>query len=105
MWTGQRRGFEKLKLDDFDIFESIRNKVGGGSMIGIHSSLNGKLVSEYSDEFELLVVQGTIAKKSVRIMTRYGPQESWLEENRLLFFASLEEEITKAELNGCSIFI
>ena len=53
----------KLKLDDFDIFESIRNKVGGGSMIGIHSSLNGKLVSEYSDEFELLVVQATIAKK------------------------------------------
>ena len=38
-------------------------------------------------------------------MTGYGPQESWLEENRLLFFASLEEEITKAELNGCSIFI
>ena len=38
-------------------------------------------------------------------MTGYGPQESWLEENRLLFFASLEEEITKAELKGCSIFI
>ena len=38
-------------------------------------------------------------------MTGYGPQETWSSEQRMPFFMTLEEEITKAELAGRSILI
>ena len=34
----------KLKIDDWEIFESIRKKQSGGSMIGVHVSLQPILI-------------------------------------------------------------
>ena len=46
-------------MENYIIFESIRKiKQKGGSMLGVHVDLHPVLVSEYSDEFELLVVEG-----------------------------------------------
>ena len=42
---------------EFVVFEAIRAKKGGGTMIAIHEDLNPKLVEEYNDDFELLVVE------------------------------------------------
>ena len=47
----------KLKLPDFISFEAIRTKKGGGTLIAAHVDLNPKLIVEYSDDFELLVVE------------------------------------------------
>ena len=53
----------KFKMENFNIFESIRDKSSGGSLLGVHCSLNPKLISEYSSEFELLVVETDIGGK------------------------------------------
>ena len=47
----------KLRIKDFEVFEAIRNKAKGGSAIGAHKGLKPFLIQEYSDEFELLVVE------------------------------------------------
>ena len=39
------------------------------------------LIEEYSDEFELIVVQVKIGEKEVRLMVGYGPQENWKKED------------------------
>ena len=39
------------------VFEAIRKRKGGGTLIAVHEDLNPKLIEEYCDEFEILVVQ------------------------------------------------
>ena len=54
----------QLKINDFIIFESIRkNKEKGGSILGIHNSLEPVLIEEYSDNFELIVADMCQAKR------------------------------------------
>ena len=96
----------KLKMDpEFEIFEAIRNKKGGGTVIAAHKDLNPKLVEEHSEEFELLVVEVKTEETPIRIISGYGPQENWDEEKRIHFFLTLEIEIEKAELAGKAIII
>ena len=95
----------KIAIAEWEIFEAIRNKAGGGTMIGVKKALEPILVEEYSGEIELLVVEAKMSDKHVRIMLGYGPQETWPLEQRLPFFEALEEEITKAGLNGTSVII
>ena len=94
-----------FKIDGYDIFESIRNKVKGGTAIGIKADLKPVLIEEYSDQFELLVVEIKAGNRDIRIMSGYGPQENWPEADRKPFFLALEEEIIKAELAGKSVII
>ena len=96
----------KLHMDpSFVIFEAIRKKKFGGTMIAIHQDLNPKLIEEYSDDFELLIVEVETKDSAIRVMSGCGPQENWEEEKRILFFLQLEIEIEKAELAGKSILI
>ena len=95
----------KLKIENFEIFEAIRKKQSGGSLIGAHKALNPILISEYSEDFELIVIEIKIKNKEIRVMTGYGPQETWSEDERMPFFLALEQEIIKAGLQGKSIFI
>ena len=74
-------------------------------MLGVHESLKPVLVSEYSEKFELLVVEVEAGERGIRIMTGYGPQECWSSEERMPFFTALEEEITKAEMNNKAVVI
>ena len=96
---------DSLKIENFEVFEAIRNKQGGGTVIGVHKALAPVLIEEYSEDFELLVVEVKINNKEIRIITGYGPQETWPENERMPFFQALEKEIIKAELNGKSMFI
>ena len=72
-------------------------------MVGVHKAMNPVLIEEYSNEFELLVVEIKIANRNIRIMSGYGPQENWPEAERMQFFTALEKEIVKAELENKSI--
>ena len=95
-----------FKLENFVIFEAIRkNKEKGGTMIGIHEGLKPVLIEEYNETFELIVTEIDVEKKKVRVMSGYGPQETWTEEERMPFWVSLEKEIASAEINGRSIII
>ena len=95
----------KIKVENFEIFEAIRTKAKGGTVIGVHTGMKPVLIKEYSEEFELLVVEVKAASKEIRIVTGYGPQETWPIAVRMPFFNALEEEIVKAELAGKSIVI
>ena len=95
----------KIKIENFTLFEAIRNKHGGGTVIGVHNSLKPMLISDHCEEFELLVVEIVAGKKQVRIISGYGPQESWSEQERIPFFLALDKEILKAELQGKSVII
>ena len=108
IFTIQETHFRKkgtLKIEGFDIFESIRNKQKGGTMIGVHKALNPVLIEQYEGDFELLVVEIEIAKEQIRIISGYGPQENWTEADRLPFFSALEVEVNKAEMEGKSIIL
>ena len=66
-----------IKIEGFEIFEAIRKKSKGGTLLAVHKALSPVLVKEYSEEFELLVVESKIGGKEIRIITGYGPQENW----------------------------
>ena len=95
----------KISIENFEIFESIRKKAKGGTMIGVHKGLYPCLIQEYDSDFELLVIEVKISNKEIRIMSGYGPQECWPERDRIPFFLALEQEIIKAENSGKSILI
>ena len=99
----RRKG--KIQIDDFVIFEAIRKAKGGGTLIACHEDLKPKLIEEYEDDFELLVVEIKANEKDIRVISGYGPQENWPEEKRMPFFVALETEIEKAVLAGKSILI
>ena len=73
IFTIQETNFFKerrFKLDDFEVFESIRqNKEKGGILIGIHKSLQPVLIEEYEEKFELMVMEIKIANKEIRVIS------------------------------------
>ena len=73
----RKKGKLNERLNDFEVFEAIRKKVKGGTLIAVHKSLKPVLIEEHSEEFELLVVEAKIGNKEVRVMSGYGPQENW----------------------------
>ena len=74
-------------------------------MIGLHVNLNPVLIKEYSEQFELLVVEIAVNTNRIRVISGYGPQENWDEKQRLQFFEALESEIASAELEARSVII
>ena len=80
----------RFKLDNFHVFEAIRkNKEKGGSMLVIHKDLNPVLVKEHNDTFELIVVEIVTQNIKIRVITGYGPQESWKEGEKMPFWLAL----------------
>ena len=100
----QKKGM--FKMDGFHVFEAIRQtKQKGGSMLGIHVDLEPVLVKEYSETFELLVVEISAGRRKLRVITGYGPQENWEDKEKLPFFHALEDEIVKSEFEGREVII
>ena len=99
-----RKGRIKMH-PSFVIFEAIRKAKHGGTMCAVHDDYSPKLIEEYNDPFELLVVEIETKVNSVRLITGCGPQENWDEGKRVSFFIALESEIVKAEIAGTSIII
>ena len=51
-------------------------------MIGVHKALSPFLITELNDPFELLVVEIKIGKREIRLISGYGPQESFFLSTR-----------------------
>ena len=47
----------------------------------------------------------TVGRRDIRVISGYGPQESWKPEDKMPFFVSLEEEVPKAEIAGKPVII
>ena len=101
----KRKGRLNDKFSEFEIFEAIRKKQKGGTIIGAHKSLDPILIEEYSEDFELLVIEIKIGGRDIRVISGYGPQENWIKEDRIPFFKALEEEIIKAKSNEKAVYI
>ena len=101
----KRKGRLNAKFPDFQLFEAIRKKQKGGTLIGAHKSLDPILVEEYSEDFELLVIEVRINGKDIRKMTGYGPQENWTINEKMQFLKALEEEVIKAKSSDKYIYI
>ena len=96
----------RFEINKYIIFEAIRKgKQKGGSMLGVHVDLCPVLVQEYSDKFELIVVEVQVGDTCIRIMTGYGPQEGWEEVEKMPFFEALESEVARAEFAGKSVIV
>ena len=85
-----RKGRMTGKLNDFDFFEAIRKKQKGGTLIGVHKRLDPILIKEYSDEFELIIVEVKLGERYVRIMSGYGPRENWKLDDKCHFSVHLK---------------
>ena len=64
----KRKGKLNNVFSEFEVFEAIRPKQKGGTLIGAHKSHDPILIEEYLDEFELLVVDVTIGGKEEEIV-------------------------------------
>ena len=95
-----------FKVNDFEIFESIRPTGGGSVLTGIHNKLNPVMVSDgCNEDVEILVVEGDLGDRKFRFINGYGPQEAADINKRVKFFAILEEEVIKAKLQGTLVCI
>ena len=101
--TGKKKGL-RCKIIIF-LRPSEKNKEKGGTLLGIHVGLRHVIISEYITLFELLVVEIKIGNTQLRVIAGYSPQENFIPAEITTFYTTLEEEISSAELNGCSIII
>ena len=74
-------------------------------MLAVHQDLKPKLIEEYDEPFELIVVEVETDKQNVRIMTGVGPQENREKTKRMPFFIALESEVVKAQMAGKGVII
>ena len=96
----------RFKLNNFEIFETVRQSGGGSILTGVHCDLNPVLISDGAhDSIEVLVVEGDFEQKKCRFINGYGPQEAADADIRINFFARIEEEIINAKLQGALICI
>ena len=70
----KRKG--QIQFPNMMVFEAIRKVKGGGNLIASHEDLNPKLIKDYDDEFELLVVEIETKGKQIRVISGYGPKKT-----------------------------
>ena len=88
----------KLKLENFEIFESVReSRDGGGLVLGCLRELEPVLVSKGDEEVEAMSVDISVKKMRIRCCVAYGCQEGDLVERKEAFWAYLDEEIFLAQ--------
>ena len=93
----------QIKLPSFQIFEVVRSKTEGGSLLtAIHENLNPVFISGGENDMEILVVQAEVGVHKCRFINFYGPQEYADKVTKIEFFSRLDQEVKKAvERNHC----
>ena len=87
----------KLKINDYVIFEKVRNnKDGGGLAIGCLPELYPVWVREGEDSVEALSVNIFVKKLKIRCCVAYGCQENDVNDKKEAFWKYMEEEVNEA---------
>ena len=87
----------KLKLDDYVIFEKVRNsRDGGGLAFGCIPELFPVWVREGEDPVEALSVNISVHKLKIRCCVAYRCQETDTIENKEAFWRYMDEEVEEA---------
>ena len=99
----------KLKINGFQIFETVRTNPngGGGLALGISNEVDCEpiLITNGDDETEMIVVEANINGMPIRFFNGYGPQENTSESKAQEFYDKLDEEIVNAQHSNCEIII
>ena len=97
----------KLKLDNFVIFELVRQSKdgGGGLALGCDKDLKPALVREGDDKVEALSVDIFLKDIKIRCCTAYGCQENDLVERKEAFWTFLDEEVLEADNAGSGFLL
>ena len=66
----------QVKLDGYQIFETVRTGMGGGLLTAVRQDIEPVLILTGTENIEMIVVQGKIGKYNVRIFNYYGLQEN-----------------------------
>ena len=90
----------QTKIENYEIFEAVRPNcpTGGSILTGVHTNLNPVFISGGEDNNEILVVQAKIGSHNCRFINGYGPQEYQSMDERISFYARLEQEVVNAKL-------
>ena len=94
-----------FKLQGYQIFEKTRAGLGGGLLTAINEDLSPMLISQGSDEIEILVVQILVGKLKIRVFNGYGPQENDIKGKILAFWQEFEKEIISAREEKCFVLV
>ena len=97
----------KLKFENFDVFELVRESQngGGGLALGCVKDLQAAWVREGDDVVEALSVDIFVKKKKIRCCIAYGCQESDTEDRKNAFWDYMEEEVALAELSDAGFIL
>ena len=89
----------KLKFENFDVFELVRQSQngGGGLALGCAKELQAAWVREGDDEVEALSVDIFVKNLKIRCCVAYGCQESDKEDRKNAFWDYMDEEVSLAE--------
>ena len=97
-----------IKIEGYEIFEYVRSNSNGGSLLtAVHSNLQPVFISgeETETEAEILVIQAKLGNYNCRFFNAYGPQEYASHEDKIAFYARLDQEVKNAKLFDCLICI
>ena len=94
-----------FQLPNYQVFQRNRNSLGGGLLTAVDPSLNPMLIAAKNEEAEILTVQLELDKKKVRVINGYGPQDDDIQQNKLIFWSGLEQEIMSAKSESCMVII
>ena len=96
----------KLKIDDYVIFEKVRNnKDGGGLAIGCVPELFPVWVREGEDSVEALSVNICVKKLKIRCCVAYGCQETESNDKKEAFWQYMDEEVLEASNSSSGLVI
>ena len=94
----------QVKIPGYDIFEVVRSNAKGGSILtALHSNLQPVYISGGEDDMEILVIQAKIGNSNCRFINAYGPQEYATLEDKIAFYARLDQEVKNAKLFNCLV--
>ena len=94
----------QVKVPGYDIFEVVRKNSNGGSILtAVHSNLQPVYISGGEDDMEILVIQAKIGNYNCRFINAYGPQEYAKLEDKIAFYARLDQEVKNAKFYNCMV--
>ena len=95
----------KLKVENFIIFELIRqNKDGGGLALGCAKELQPVWLRE-GEKSETLSIEIFVRNMKIRCCIGYGPQENDNIENKEEFWKYLDEDVYQAKMSGSGFIL
>ena len=95
----------QISLQGYRCFPTVRGDSGGGVLVAALASLDPVLIFEGDSECEVIVIEIRLEKKRIRVIGSYGPQECAPVVVCEAYRNTVEEQVVRAQLSGCSIIL